>query len=61
MLPDSPDVQTVPAGPDGVFAHAAEGCLVVDFSSIRPDVAARLAAEGARRRLRVLDALVSGG
>lgn len=61
MLPDSPDVEAVLAGQDGVFAHAAEGCLVIDFSSIRPDVAARLAADGARAGLRVLDAPVSGG
>jgi 2-hydroxy-3-oxopropionate reductase len=61
MLPDSPDVQAVLAGPDGVFAHAAEGCLVIDFSTIRPDAAAQLAAEGASRGLRVLDAPVSGG
>lgn len=61
MLPDSPDVQEVLAGPDGVFAHAPDGCLVVDFSSIRPDVAAELATEGARRGLRVVDAPVSGG
>ena len=61
MVPDSPDVQAVMAGDDGVFDHAAEGTLVIDFSSIRPDVAARLAGEGAARGLRVLDAPVSGG
>jgi 2-hydroxy-3-oxopropionate reductase len=61
MLPDSPDVQEVLAGPDGVFSHAQQGCIVIDFSTIRPDVAAQLAAEGARRQLRMLDAPVSGG
>lgn len=61
MLPDSPDVQAVLAGPDGVFARAAAGCLVIDFSTIRPDVAAQLAAEGTAHGLRVLDAPVSGG
>jgi 2-hydroxy-3-oxopropionate reductase len=34
---------------------------VIDFSTIRPDVAAALAAEGAGRGFRVLDAPVSGG
>ncbi|GAB3429573.1 NAD(P)-dependent oxidoreductase [Flindersiella endophytica] len=61
MLPDSPDVEAVMLGSDGVFAHAAEGTLVIDMSTIRPDVSARLAADGGERGLRVLDAPVSGG
>jgi 2-hydroxy-3-oxopropionate reductase len=61
MVPDSADVEAVLAGPDGVFANARKGNLVVDFSSIRPDVSARLAAQGAEHGLRVLDAPVSGG
>jgi 2-hydroxy-3-oxopropionate reductase len=61
MVPDTPDVRAVLEGPDGVFDSAAEGTLVIDFSSIRPDAAAELAATGADRGLRVLDAPVSGG
>jgi 2-hydroxy-3-oxopropionate reductase len=61
MVPDSPDVEEVLSGPDGVFAAARESALVIDFSSIRPDVSALLAAEGEKRGLRVLDAPVSGG
>jgi 2-hydroxy-3-oxopropionate reductase len=61
MVPDSPDVEQVLAGPDGVFANTRKGSLVIDFSSIRPDVSARMAAEGAEHGLRVLDAPVSGG
>ncbi len=61
MVPDSPDVQAVLADPGGVFEHAQPGALIIDFSSIRPDVAAALAAEGAGRGFRVLDAPVSGG
>lgn len=61
MLPDSPDVEQVLAGPDGVFAHAGAGTLVIDASTIRPDVSRELAAAGAERGLRVLDAPVSGG
>ncbi len=49
MVPDSPDVQAVLAGEGGVFEHAQPGALIIDFSSIRPDVAAALAAEGAGR------------
>src|SRR5262249_8335386 len=44
MVPDSPDVQEVLAGEGGVFENAPSGALVIDFSSIRPDVAAALAA-----------------
>jgi len=61
MLPDSPDVEAVALGEDGVFAHAKSGALYVDMSTIRPDVARRLDAEGRERGLRVLDAPVSGG
>ena len=61
MVPDSPDVQAVLAGEGGVFENAPSGALVIDFSSIRPDVAAALAAEGTERGFRVLDAPVSGG
>lgn len=61
MLPDSPDVQAVAAGPDGVFEHADPGLLYVDMSSIRPDVSRAVAAAGKDRGLRVLDAPVSGG
>ena len=61
MLPDSPDVEAVLLGRDGVFASARPGTLVIDMSTIRPDVAWTVAADGARRGLRVLDAPVSGG
>lgn len=61
MVPDSPDVQEVLAGEGGVFGAARGGSLIIDFSSIRPDVAAELAAEAKRRGLRMLDAPVSGG
>ncbi|MEV5325526.1 2-hydroxy-3-oxopropionate reductase [Nonomuraea fastidiosa] len=61
MVPDSPDVQNVLRGDDGVFAHAAPGTLIIDFSTIRPDVTRELAEEAGRRGLRYLDAPVSGG
>jgi 2-hydroxy-3-oxopropionate reductase len=61
MVPDSPDVEAVLSGVDGVFASARENALIIDFSSIRPDVSARLATEGEERGLRMLDAPVSGG
>jgi 2-hydroxy-3-oxopropionate reductase len=61
MLPDSPDVEAVALGDDGVYARARPGALHLDMSTIRPDVARRLAAAGAEGGLRVLDAPVSGG
>jgi 2-hydroxy-3-oxopropionate reductase len=61
MVPDSPDVQAVLLTDDGVFAHAQPGTLVIDFSSIRPDVTAELAKTAAERGLRIIDAPVSGG
>ena len=61
MLPDSPDVEAVLLGEEGVFAHARPGTLVIDMSTIRPDTARGVAVAGAERGLRVLDAPVSGG
>lgn len=61
MVPDSPDVQAVLAGKDGVFANAKPGTLVIDFSSIRPDVTVELAKQAREQGLRLLDAPVSGG
>jgi 2-hydroxy-3-oxopropionate reductase len=61
MVPDSADVVAVLPGPDGVLANAAAGTLVIDFSSIRPDVTTELAEAAKRHRLRLLDAPVSGG
>lgn len=61
MVPDSPDVEAVLTGDDGVFAAAAPGTLVIDFSSIRPDVTAQLAEIAAKKGFRLVDAPVSGG
>jgi 2-hydroxy-3-oxopropionate reductase len=61
MLPDTPDVEQVLFGADGVAAGAAAGSLVIDMSSIDPiptrAFAERLAAGG----VAMLDAPVSGG
>ncbi|HVV22074.1 MAG TPA: 2-hydroxy-3-oxopropionate reductase [Pseudonocardiaceae bacterium] len=61
MVPDSPDVQEVLTGTGGVFDAAKPGTLVIDFSSIRPDVTAELAATARDRGFRPVDAPVSGG
>lgn len=61
MVPDSPDVEAVVTGEDGVFANAKSGALWIDNSSIRPDVAVRLSDAAREAGLRPLDAPVSGG
>lgn len=61
MVPDSPDVQGVLLGEEGVFANVPKGALVIDFSSIRPDVTAELAEAATEAGVRLLDAPVSGG
>jgi 2-hydroxy-3-oxopropionate reductase len=61
MVPDSPNVEAIAVGDDGVYAHAKPGAIHIDMSSIRPDVSLRLAEEGRRQGIRVVDAPVSGG
>ncbi|MDT5107217.1 MAG: 2-hydroxy-3-oxopropionate reductase [Mycobacterium sp.] len=61
MVPDSADVQDVLTGEGGVFQNARPGALIIDFSSIRPDVTTELAALAAKSGFRLIDAPVSGG
>jgi 2-hydroxy-3-oxopropionate reductase len=61
MVPDSPQVQDVLVGDGAVFDAVRPGTLIIDFSSIRPDVTVELATEATRRGLRLIDAPVSGG
>jgi 2-hydroxy-3-oxopropionate reductase len=61
MLPDSPDVETVLEGPDGVFAAVQPGTILIDCSSIAPSAARRLAERARSAGAAMLDAPVSGG
>ncbi|MFY7068597.1 2-hydroxy-3-oxopropionate reductase [Nocardiopsis changdeensis] len=61
MVPDSPDVEALLLGEGGVFENAKPGTLIIDMSTIRPDVSRSVAEAGAERGFRVLDAPVSGG
>lgn len=61
MLPDSPDVEQVLEGPDGVFSALLPGTIVVDHSTIAPVAARRLAARAAELGAALIDAPVSGG
>jgi 2-hydroxy-3-oxopropionate reductase len=61
MLPDSPDVESVMYGDDGILATAKRGALLVDMSTIRPEVSRQLSQDALARGLGCLDAPVSGG
>jgi len=64
MVPDSPDVREVLTGSGdtaGVFQSAKPGTLIIDFSSIRPDVTVELAEQAVAQGFRLIDAPVSGG
>ena len=61
MLPDSPDVELVLDGPDGVFTRIQRGTILIDTSSIAPAAARGLAAKARARGATMLDAPVSGG
>jgi 2-hydroxy-3-oxopropionate reductase len=61
MLPDSPDVEQVALGPDGLIEGARPGLLYVDMSTIAPAVAVRVAGAFDEKGVRCLDAPVSGG
>ena len=61
MLPDSPDVELVYAGEQGIFAGAKEGMLLIDMSSISPIVARKVAEQAEKQGCDMLDAPVSGG
>jgi len=61
MLPDTPDVDAVLHGPDGVLAGLADGALVIDMSSISPVATEQFAAEVVAAGGQYVDAPVSGG
>jgi len=61
MLPDSPDVELVLAGPAGVFGAVRPGAIIVDMSTISPAVARNLAIQASELGATLLDAPVSGG
>ncbi len=61
IVTDSPDVEAVAGGPEGLLAGAHEGMTWIDMSTISPEVTRRLGAEAARRGVASLDAPVSGG
>ncbi len=60
-LPDSPDVEKVALGEDGVIEGVQPGSIFVDNSTIKPATARTIARAFAAKEIMALDAPVSGG
>ena len=58
---DTPDVEEVVLGPNGIVHGARPGAVVVDHSTISPSATRRIAAALGERGVGMLDAPVSGG
>jgi 2-hydroxy-3-oxopropionate reductase len=61
MLPDSPEVETVLNGPDGILPVMKAGQLFIDMSTISPLVARKIYERMKEKSIDALDAPVSGG
>jgi len=61
IVTDSPDVQAVVEGEQGLLGGASPGMAWIDMSTISPDVTRGLGAAAAARGVETLDAPVSGG
>jgi 2-hydroxy-3-oxopropionate reductase len=61
MLPNSPHVTEAIFGRDGICEGVKENALLIDMSSINPMVSKDIAARLAEKKVRMLDAPVSGG
>jgi len=55
------DLKDVTLGDQGAFRAMREGALFIDHTTVSAHIARRLAAEGAERKLLIVDAPVSGG
>ena len=60
-LPNSPDVEMVTLGKDGVIESGNSGLICVDNSTIKPATARKLAEALGKKGIEFLDAPVSGG
>ena len=61
MLPNSPDVELVALGKDGIIEGARAGLLYADMSTISPIVAQKVGAALGAKGVKMVDAPVSGG
>jgi 2-hydroxy-3-oxopropionate reductase len=60
-LPDSPDVEEVVLGGEGVLAGARSGMIFIDNSTIKPATAREISSKLGEKGVKALDAPVSGG
>jgi 2-hydroxy-3-oxopropionate reductase len=60
-LPDTPDVEEVVLGDNGILEGAHDGLIHIDNSTIKPASARMIAEELSKRNVFALDAPVSGG
>jgi 2-hydroxy-3-oxopropionate reductase len=60
-LPDSPDVEQVALGPEGIIEGARAGMIIIDNSTIKPETARIVARKMDEVGVFALDAPVSGG
>jgi 2-hydroxy-3-oxopropionate reductase len=61
MLPNSPDVEQVALGKDGIIEGARKGLIFADMSTISPIVSKKVGKALAAKGVEMLDAPVSGG
>ncbi len=61
IVSDSPDVEEVVAGPQGVMDRIGEGSVVIDMSTISPQVERQLDEQLRTKGCALVDAPVSGG
>ena len=61
MLPDSPDVEAVALGADGIIEGVSDGDIYIDMSTIAPSVTTGIGEAMAKKGVNCLDAPVSGG
>jgi 3-hydroxyisobutyrate dehydrogenase len=60
-VPDTPDVEVVVLGDNGIIASARKGLIVVDHSTISPSATRKMAQKLAAQGAYFLDAPMSGG
>lgn len=61
IVADTPDVESVIFGEQGIALQARPGTVIVDMSTISPTATKSIAERLARQRVEMLDAPVSGG
>ena len=61
MLPNSPQVETVVLGNEGLLAYAKSGSVLIDMSSIAPAASQKIEKACVQKGIKMLDAPVSGG